>query len=71
MMTQERRRSILKIAVEWQNEFIDMNWEDSFIALYNDKDISSKEFVYMIGFINNFNKRKKNPSGYESQSIPF
>ena len=39
MMTQERRRSILKIAVEWQNEFIDMNWEDSFIALYNDKDI--------------------------------
>ena len=51
-MTRERRFEILELGKIWNNEFPDMSIEDTFIMIYNDRDITIQELDYLIEWIN-------------------
>jgi len=50
-MTRERRFEILELSKVWSNEFTDMSIEDTFIMIYNDRDITIKELDYLLDWM--------------------
>jgi hypothetical protein len=47
-MTRERRFEILEMSRIWSNDFPDMSYEDTFLMIYNDRDITIQELDYLI-----------------------
>ena len=50
-MTTIRRRNIVSLCKEWQNEFPNMSIKDCFFALYNDKMITGAELDYLMDWM--------------------
>ena len=50
-MTRERRLEILELSKIWSNEFPDMSIEETFLTIYNDRDITIKELDYLLDWI--------------------
>ena len=50
-MTRERRFEILELSKICSNQFPDISIEDTFIMIYNDRDITIQELDYLIDWI--------------------
>ena len=50
-MTRERRLEVLELSRVWSNEFNDMSIEDTFLMIYNDRDITIQELDYLLDWM--------------------